>query len=136
MKRAIVSIIATLLFLAGCAHGPVQGVYPPETSAPEPATVVIGRRANALLGAGMFVKVTINGRYSYSLINGEQIEFNVDPGENWFGVMAPGSSRHHEIPIDCKAGESHYLLIKIHQWIPPTIETVRDRKLLSQTTLD
>jgi len=132
----VVTLLATLAIMAimvGCAHGPIEGKYPPAYSAPEPATIVVGRRSE-VLGSGVNVGVSIEGEEAYRLSNGEQIEFKVDPGEHYFGAISVDSlfrPTHHEIPVFCEPGQDYFFLVEMHLWIPPTIEAVRDLQLLS-----
>lgn len=125
--RALLLMAVAGVILAGCAHGPIAGKYPPAYTSETPATIVI-ERPGIMLGSGMNVKASIDGAAAYTMPNDTQLVFKTDPGEHYFGVMGvDGILRptHHEIPVVCEPGETYYLLIKMHLWIPPTIETVR-----------
>ena len=126
--KNILFILILLMFLIGCgAHGPIKDKYPPVYTSPIPSTIVI-ERPNIFKGSGMNFMVSVNGEAVYGIKNGEQLVFNVEPGENFFGAMGVNpwthAPAHHEIMINCEPGKTYYMLVQIHLNIAPTIERV------------
>lgn len=130
-------VLMAVLIFVGCASGhPVVGKYPPTIASDNPATIML-QRGNAYVGGGGTFKFTIDGEVVYHIANNQQIEFKIDHGEHYFGVMGIDAlfrKTHHEIPVQCEPGKTHGLLIQIHNFIPPTIETARTLHLRQAST--